>query len=304
MTRSPLLADPILFDAADARALAGLSGATVLLVTRDGTHWFVRKAASDAAGSLRLRRQVEKQLAFAAALDGAVRAPRVLAQGEIDGRFFFDMEFVRGADGVSFLRRASYAEVGAFADRLCGYLDEVAQRPSAAAGPTLFDALYGKLCDVHRRTDALAGETLADLFLALDRLRVSTVDLAPTTCHGDLTLENLVVDEHGVFWLLDFLDAPFEHWWQDVTKLHQDLEGGWYLRSQPAIARSVLDYLSRRLMSAAVARDPRYAATHAILLACTFVRILPYARTPDERVFVKTRIEHFARISRAETRGL
>jgi len=304
MTAESLLADPVLSDAADARLLSGLSGARIVLMTRDGRRWFVRKAARDPAGSARLRRQLDKQLAFRQALGGAVRAPEVLGQGELDGRFYFDMEFVRGMDGVSYLRRASYAEVVTVADRLCGYLDEVATRaPYGATGPNLFDALYTKLCDVHRRTTEPGGETLARLFLALDRLRHLGGELRPTMCHGDLTLENLVVDEQGGFWLLDFLDAPFEHWWQDVAKLHQDLDGGWYLLSQPPIARCVLDYLSRRVLAAASRREPMYTQVHAVLLACTFVRILPYARTPEEREFVRARVEHFARTSSAEMRS-
>jgi len=300
---APLREDPLLSDAADVRALSGLSGARVVLMTRDGQRWFVRKAAGDAAGSARLRRQLAKQLAFGQALDGAVRVPRILDQGELDGRFYFDMEFVRGMDGVSYLRRASYAEVITMADRLCGYLDEIAARPPYGASSTsLFDALYAKLCDVHRKTGELAGETLAQLFLALEQLRGVTAALPPTMCHGDLTLENLVIDERGACWLLDFLDAPFEHWWQDVAKLHQDLDGGWYLLKQPAIARCVLDYLSRRLLAAASRKAPMYAQIHAVLLACNFVRILPYARTPEELQFVKARVEHFARTCLVEMR--
>jgi aminoglycoside phosphotransferase (APT) family kinase protein len=318
VTAAQLLDDPLLSDAADLRALSGLSGARVVVMTRDGQRWFVRKAARDAAGSARLRRQLAKQVAFGQALDGAVRVPDILDQGEVDGRFYFDMEYVRGADGISYLRRASYAEVAALADRLCGYLDEIAVRPAHSAtgpgaglgpglgpglGSTLFDALYTKLCEVHRKSDALAGDTLAQLFLGLERLRGVSAGLAPTMCHGDLTLENLVIDERGGFWLLDFLDAPFEHWWQDVAKLHQDLDGGWYLMTQPPIARCVLDFLSRRLIAAASRREPMYAQVHAVLLACTFARILPYARTAEERAFVAARVEHYARQSaEAETR--
>jgi aminoglycoside phosphotransferase (APT) family kinase protein len=295
--------DPLLSDAADVRTLAGLSGANVVLMTRDGRHWFVRKAARDPAGSARLRRQLAKQLAFGQALDGGVRVPPILDQGEYEGRFYFDMEFVRGTDGIGYLRRANYAEVAGLADRLCGYLTEIADRAPAPGGaPSLFDALYSKLCDVHRKTP-LPGDTLAQLFLGLERLRAVSANLAPTMCHGDLTLENLVVDERGVVWLLDFLDAPFEHWWQDVAKLHQDLEGGWYLLGRPPIARCVLDFLSRRLCDAAIAREPGYAQVHAILLACTFVRILPYARTPEELQFVKARVEHFASMSSDEARS-
>ncbi len=53
-----------------------------------------------------------------------VSTPRILDEGEIDGRYFYDMEFVRGPDGTSYLMRASYEEVTLFTDRLCTYLEE------------------------------------------------------------------------------------------------------------------------------------------------------------------------------------
>ena len=56
-------------------------------------------------------------------------------------------------------------------------------------------------------------------------------------------------------------------------------------------------YHVRQGLAAAARREPMYARVHAVLLACTFVRILPYARTPEERRFVRARVEHFARMS-------
>src|SRR5262249_48162573 len=162
--------------------------------------------------------------------------------------FFFDMEFIRGMDGVTWLRRASYGEVVALGDRLCRYLELIAAgAPLRPTNETLFEALYTKLCDVLRKTDAISAATLGRVFVALEKLQKTGGGLSPTLCHGDLTLENLVIDADGKLWLLDFLDAPFEHWWQDVSKLHQDLDGGWYLLAQAPIAQCVLDYLSRRL---------------------------------------------------------
>ncbi len=286
--------DPLLRDIKTVRMLSGMSGARVLLVTRDDRHWFVRKVARDPASSERLRRQMAKQLLFRGLAAEIVSTPAVLDHGEHEGRFFFDMEFIRGMDGVSYLRRATYADVVSFADRFCGYLATVAERPPARPlDLTLFDALYDKLCAVQRKTAAIESETLVQLFIALERLR--GLSLQPTLCHGDLTLENIVIDDQRRLWMLDMLDSPFEHYWQDVTKLHQDLEGGWYLMREAPIARCVLDYISRRLMAATVKLDPHYEKIHAVLIACTFVRILPYVRTANEKQFVTQRIEHFAR---------
>lgn len=289
--------DPVLQDAAEVRQLSGLSGAQVFLLTKDGRHWIVRKAACEPAASPRLKSQARKQAEFGAAMNDLVRTPAILDEGEIDGRYFFDMEFVRGPDGASYLRRASYGEVAQFAGRLCDYLRQAAsQKPLHEANgcPTLFEAIYTKLCDVQRTTGLISPENLTQLFLALDRVQ-GLGHLSRTLCHGDLTLQNMVIGGEGTIWVVDLLDSPFEHYWQDVAKLHQDLSGGWFLLDQPPVAQCVLDFISGRLLDAVSQLNPAYPRVHELLIASTFVRILPYARTPEETRFVAQRIDYFAR---------
>jgi aminoglycoside phosphotransferase (APT) family kinase protein len=292
---NPLLTDPLLRDAVEVRELAGLSGAQVFLMTKDSRHWFVRKVAKLPEASARLRGQARKQMAFSNETGDLIYTPRILDEGETDGRYYFDMEFVRGPDGTSYLTRATYEEVAALADRLCNYIKFAASRPplTEATHGGLFDALYSKLCEVQEKTKRISTEDLSNLFLALDRLRRRGA-LAATLCHGDLTLQNMVVSDRGEIWVVDLLDAPFEHYWQDVAKLHQDLSGGWYLLEQPPVAQCVLDFVVRQLMSAATALDEIYPQLHALLVASTFVRILPYARTPEQTRFVSERISYFA----------
>ena len=279
------------------RPLAGWSGAQVHLMSRDDRHWFVRKTARDPDGSPRLRRQMEKQAAFASDLDQLIRTPEILDAGEIDGRFYFDMQFVQGTDGVTFLRRAGYGELALFTDRLCDYLSAaVGIAAVSESAASMFGALYAKLVDVHRRVPGLDARLVADLLLALDRVRLNEPE-RPTLCHGDLTLENLVVDAHGVIWALDCLDAPFEHVWLDVAKLHQDLSGGWYQRSHPTAARYVLEYVGGRVLETAAKVDASYPLVHAVLMAYTFVRILPYTSSQSDFDFVLRRIRHFARVA-------
>ena len=282
-------------DAIAVRTLSGLSGAEVVLMRQGERFWFVRKQSTSVEGNHRLRRQAEKQSAFAQCEGIGLLTPAILGDGETDGRYYFDMEFVRGFDGASFLRRATYPEVTRFADHLCRYLVSAADRPALFPQPgvRLFDALYRKLCEVQRRTRGLPPETLARLFLALERVD-ELRELPTTCCHGDLTLENLVVTEDGRVWAFDLLDSPFEHYWQDLAKLHQDLEGGWYRRKQPAVAQCVLSFVSRRLSATARRLHPAYPAVHHLLLAATFVRILPYARTAAETELVAERIRQCA----------
>jgi aminoglycoside phosphotransferase len=293
--------DAVLHDAVEARELSGLSGAQVFLMTKDSRHWFVRKAARSPAAGARLRGQAAKQAAFDEKLDGVVRTPRILDQGEIDGLYYYDMEFVRGPDGASYLRQASYQEVAALTERLCNYVRAAAERPPLIGGQSgsLFDALFAKLCEVQRSTGLISAANQARLFLALDCVR-RLGDLPATLCHGDLTLQNMVVDHDGVLWVVDLLDSPFEHYWQDVAKLHQDLAGGWFLAAQPPVSQCVLDFVSQRVMQAATGLHPGYPQVHALLVACAFVRILPYARTPEEQRFVTDRVDYFATLTAAE----
>lgn len=287
--------DPLLADAVAWRQLSGLSGAQIYLMTLDNRHWFVRKAASRPEGSPRLRRQLQKQQAWRRLGGEIIRTPKVLNEGELDGRFYFDMEVVRGMDGVTYLRSADYAGVERFSNKLCRFAEAAAELPPLQPSPSahdLFGALYSRVCDVHRTTSLLSPEDLSAILLGLEHVR-NLGDLPPTWCHGDLTLENLIVDSEGEFWALDLLDAPFEHYWFDIAKLHQDLEGGWYLRHGAPIARCVTDFVGRRLFATAVKLDPRYELLHAVLLTVTFVRILPYVREPQALEFVQRRIAHF-----------
>ena len=74
--------DPLLADAVEVRKLSGHSGAQVFLITKDGRHWFVRKAASEPANSERLKGQAQKQAAFVRDMHEVVSTPRILDQGE------------------------------------------------------------------------------------------------------------------------------------------------------------------------------------------------------------------------------
>ena len=283
--------DPLVAKARHHRILSGLSQAVVYLLTEDGTTYFVRKGAADAGSSARLRRQMGKQIAFGEQMAGIVRTPAVLAEGMIDDRYYFDMEFISGTDGASFLRQGSIPDIQGFAGTMRDYLAAAASlRSGAQVDP--YPVLQQRVAEAQSRTRAMDDELYERLMRLLESLR-QIGPLPETLCHGDLTLENMLVDRRGSIWLVDLLDSPIEHYWQDVAKLHQDLSGGWYLRRVAPISRSVLSFVSRAVLDATNACDPSYALVHRALLVCTFVRILPYARLEADRRMILERVEHF-----------
>jgi aminoglycoside phosphotransferase len=294
------LVDPLIAEARAVRRLSGLSGARVYMMTRDDRTWFVRKGAATVEHNDRLRRQARKQAALAAMPVDAVRTPSILDEGTIDGRYYFDMEVVHGVDAATYLRISDYASVRRFTAQLCDYLRAAADRPplvALAGGQTLFDYLYSRICEVQALTTALSPEVLSGVLVGLDQVR-SAGDPRMTLSHGDLTLENIVVDHEGRLWFLDLLDSPFESYRQDVAKLHQDLDGGWYLRRQEAIARCVGDYVGRQVFQTAVRLDPSYAVLHPVLMAATFIRIIPYVADAESRRFVLERVAHYTALIR------
>jgi aminoglycoside/choline kinase family phosphotransferase len=143
---------------------------------------------------------------------------------------------------------------------------------------------------------ALSDAVLGRLFVAVGRLRECTAQGAGF-CHGDLTLENLMVDRDGRVWLVDFLDSPFEHPWQDYVKLQQDIEGGWYLRKGLRMGPAIMSYARQWLLEIIAEIAPDYSKYAPTLAAVNFSRILPYTRTPEERAFVIERVEHFAALA-------
>jgi aminoglycoside phosphotransferase len=278
--------------------LRGLSIAQVFLATKDQRHWFVRKIGATSAAADRLRVQVAKHQRLRATAGDIVRLPEIYEEGTRGDCYFYDMQYIAGLDAVTFLTGASYEKVQGFTSQLTRYLHHAAAQPAVIepAHAHFIDALSDKVTNVLSKSDRDDAPALTQILRVLAAIR-SRVNVTPTLCHGDLTLENIIIDKTGQAWLIDTLDSPFEHYWQDVSKLHQDLEGGWYLRHQGPISRCIVEHVSSGLMAAVASLDPMYAQVHAVLLAVTFIRILPYVRTPEELALVRQRIAYFAQIA-------
>jgi hypothetical protein len=55
--------------------------------------------------------------------------------------------------------------------------------------------------------------------------------LPSSTCHGDLTLENLIYSNDNRFVLIDVSLGDYDSWVFDLAKLRQDLDAKWFLRN-------------------------------------------------------------------------
>ena len=99
------------------RQLSGYSGALLYLM-KNGNTWFVRKISPDTASNVRLQIQCAKQRNWANLPDRVINCPKIYGDGFLEGLFFFDMEFIQGLDGVSFLASAGNDDIKRFGEKI------------------------------------------------------------------------------------------------------------------------------------------------------------------------------------------
>jgi aminoglycoside phosphotransferase len=270
------------------RTLCGHSGARILLVS-DGRDAFVRKTAASAAASARLKAQADKQHGF---WTFGLPFPKVRSQS-IDeaGIGSFEMNYLPGrtiADAVLHGGVYEPAAVTKAVERLMRLF-------TLSQGDGLPAQLFqDKIHEVAGRGEGHAVRNCAQLLLACDW---SGIPQSP--CHGDLTLENILLTAGGSIAFIDCDETFASSWWLDFGKLFQDLDGHWCIRglyddAGVALLNAIqkLDGLGVRFRRLADDLDGRLAARLPQLAALGLFRAIPYARSEAVRLFICRRIQH------------
>lgn len=267
--------------------LAGYSGADVLLATTPAGERFVRKQASTPEQNSRLQKQIELQRAFASLRGRPFHVPAILGDGLSGDTAFVDMEYVDGISAPVFLAAQPQSAIRRFRDALVEALTYLAARPPLFE-PALppFEGLCARVLQIAQLDREFSDRFALRILKALEDWR-SGGDLPPTLCHGDFTLENILVTRDHELVLLDYLDGPWSHVWQDISKLHVDLDGHWYARRFPRISEWTLRFLKEGLNPLTTSHDGEYCRYHALLVALNLTRILPYSTSaPDHRLLL------------------
>lgn len=168
-----------------------------------------------------------------------VPTPKVLACGEIKDRYQFYYivtEFVPGVEAGGFLAKASAEE----RERFVQQLKEILCKLNAPA-PGLLPAL-----DLRRQ--AMENPRLAQLSPGLQaelRCRAKQADLSrPVLVHGDLTGENLLVQEDGRVVVIDCADAHLAPAWYEYGPVICEL-----FRCDPALTAAFAGEDKERFLS-------------------------------------------------------
>jgi hypothetical protein len=222
-------------------------------------------------GAGRLKRQIEKQILFYQRFSQErIRTPRILDTSNEGDAFHADMEFVVAKDFIQFLSEADRNALDDFSNVLISF---VTGSLASCQELEVSDQVRLKLKE-------LAGRGVPARYVqTAEKFCVAPIHIPVGTCHGDLTLSNILF-KGEVLYLLDFLDSYVESPIQDVVKIRQDTCFGWSLQlyqadfNWPRVQIS-LHYLDRHIERAFQSYD-WYRRHYDLFQFVNLMRVLPY----------------------------
>jgi hypothetical protein len=208
-------------------SLEGHSGCKLFLLKSESSDHIegVRKFSKDKEYNKRLKAQSKKQSEFNSK---HFLVPRVIHEGEVDGIYYFDMEYIRGATLSSSIMQLNASEIENIANKITNFIQENATKNLNESN---FENLVAKKLDTIEKSIKSDDRRniLKNSFSYLKRFPWKDID--SSKCHGDLTLENILITENEIY-IIDFLDTFFETWISDISKILQDLIVGWSFRNK------------------------------------------------------------------------
>lgn len=213
--------------------LSGHSGCHVVLC-EDESHVYVRKMSSGKNYNDRLKKQAYKQEIFQSRF---IKVPKVLRSGETEeGLYYFDMEYISGITLAEHMRTIETGKIRGLVDALMQYIMTNTDRKEAADERIFFDKIRSLKLNLARMENLTVDK-------ALDVLEThSWKNFEKSACHGDLTLQNILVKD-GQLFFIDFLDSFYDCWLLDIATLLQDVQVLWSYRKWKIIDMNTLIHL-------------------------------------------------------------
>ena len=275
--------------------IEGNSGAELSIIHKSGSY-FVRKKSTNEATSHRLKIQAEKQKEARKNLKlESINIPLIDCCGESDnGLFFFDMEYAQARDCITFLQFCSKSQLEFFIEKIVGLIEQSIETST----PQLVDRglFNSKLKQTYQRIDKndKYGKNIEKIY-ALIGAYLNNEQMCYTipvgSCHGDLTLSNILVSEaNKEIYLIDFLNCYLESPLQDIAKLRQDTYFFWsslfYKQDYDQIRMlTVLKHLDKKI-DTHFSKYPFYTQYYKLFQLLNMFRLLPYAKTVEVKRYV------------------
>lgn len=254
--------------------LGGHSGCQIYLIEDDEGNTFVRKISKDAEYNARLKMQCEKQASFQGEY---IKTPKVLVNGITkDGLFYFDMEYVQGITLAKYIQTVEIGKVKGLISTLVKNL--VPKSISIQDGNHAVEIFSKKIKSLKSCLDSYDNKIIKKSLELLEKHNWSK--FTPTQCHGDMTLENIIV-KNDTLYFIDFLDSFYDSWILDMGTLLQDVQVMWSYRFQKDVEmNTVLRLIVFRdlLLEEIKEINPDYVLEIYYSLLQKLIRIYPYIK--------------------------
>lgn len=259
--------------------LGGYSGCRILLYEENG-EYFVRKYSASISYNKRLETQCAKQESF---VGKSVKAPVVLNKGyDENGIFYFDMEYVKGITLAKYISTIDVSKISDIAEAIINNIDFSLKKSSNS------EVFVSKLLDLKEKTSEYKNSIIDS---SLDYLlKYDWADFSQSSCHGDLTLENIIV-KNGELYFIDFLDSFYDSWILDIGKVLQDVECMWSYRNDEKFEMNTklrILILKEIILSKLKTINKKYVKDSYAALLLDLLRIYPYANDDNTINFLNT----------------
>lgn len=274
--------------------LKGSSGINIYFYTNSKGVKIVRKVSYSKKQIPRLKTQYEKHLFLSKQKNDLFRIPKIVNTGNKNGSFFYEYTYIEGSSMVQILIDKSTEELTYLLDKLSLITKYFSCQnkyfENSYKNSDFKYILKEKILDVCKKE--LLDEKLKEkLITKLESLKLPQIK---TLSHGDLSFDNIIVDKKNNIWLIDYIGTFYPHYWLDIAKLFQDIEGGWYeLKHKVKLDKSKINYLTNHLKKRVSIFDRDYLKNHNFLMSIIFLRILPYLKSKSEKKKILEKINAY-----------
>lgn len=259
--------------AGDAEARVVLSGSRTRIVAAKGI-----SPDHDQESARKFAAEIAK-FHLLARIDGPFKVPgRLEFSADLLG---YTRDYVEGATLESLMEHPSQSAVSDVGLRIIAILAALRRGPVLGSTFMRGEDYYRGL--IRQAVDTVEDSLVKDAWIELASGLHVYPEVPMGFSHGDLAFDNIIVDRHGEYWLIDPLANPYETPWWDVGKVLQSTYCNWRELKAGHVTRPDVGMLD---IAEAVMGEDRKTALFFLMLV--LLRIIRHAPTQGQKQAILT----------------
>lgn len=260
----------------------GSSGIEIQFYKDKNKNKVVRKKTTKSEQIDRLKTQFKKHLFLLKYSNNLFNIPEVLSHHESENGFYYEYRYIEGLSLDEVFMKKPKNEIIHIANKLLATIKFLSQQNSffetTPQGKNLKEMLYQRIV----KNSLFLKPILLNKIT--NKLNDFPFNNKKTMCHGDFSFENIIIDQKNNIWLIDFIGNFYPHYWLDIAKMFQEIEGEWlYIKKDIFLDKEKSQYLVDYLKREIALFDKDYFKYHNFLMSTVLLRSLPYLKNEPQR---------------------